>query len=154
MPDKIIEAIWSIVQANMQLLGGTTLHLLIVRKKSERNAEIKPVGVIGWFTLAGISLLTGVLFRLVGVAYYSFHGLDERSGVLEFLGMLGASVGFAGLVFIMTKIQSGWDLLFKAKLEAMTGEGSRVKDYSDGYSDTSYYERSEDEKPKSKGEDN
>ena len=85
------------------LMGGTILHLAILKKKNGLDASI-----FGILVLAVICALTGILFRYLAVAYYAVYSLEVQDEVLDFLQFFGGLLGYGGLMWMGSKVEELW----------------------------------------------
>lgn len=98
-----LEKIFIALQAYFPLMGGTLLHLAILKKKNGLEASI-----FGILVLAVICALTGVLFRYLAVAYYAVYKLEVQPDVLNFLQFFGGLLGYGGLMWMGSKVEELW----------------------------------------------
>jgi len=140
---EVLLALWN--PSCAPLIMGSALHLLIRSKKRDR------IGFYGFLVLAAISLLTGVLFRYVGVAYYAVHDVAPKEDVINLLLMVGSSLGFGGLMWMTRTAKENWDMWFRNKMEGNKYGRERYEDREDrrsdydNYSDYNNGEQHEDE---------
>jgi len=102
MRDMILQQMTHLL---VPLFIGTALHLLIVNRRGSNN------GILGWISLGAISVFTGLLFRYVGVAYYKFNKLDLSPEIVDFLLVIGSTIGFGGFMFAISKVDDFWSKL-------------------------------------------
>ena len=104
------------------LMIGTALHLLVLYKRGKSN------GLFGWISLGAISVFTGLLFRYVGVAYYKYNNAEIEPEIVDFLLVMGSTIGFGGFMFVISKFDDFWTKLLDHFL------GGKPH-YDDGYPD-------------------
>jgi hypothetical protein len=132
------------IQSNFPVLGGTLLHLAVLKKKGKQEA-----GLFGWLVLIIISLLTGLLMRYITVGYYEWKGLPEKKGVIEAAMFIGGMMGFTGLMWFSSKLQSAWDTAVKiveTKYSKKGRDNSYINDNNYGYRPNETHEIEPDEK--------
>lgn len=126
--------LYALVQPYYPIFGGTALHALFAKQTQIENQAVGKT-VVGWLILILISIGLGAYAGILATVYYDLHPeLEVSKNVIISCQIGGASIGFSGVVWFLTKLKEWAEDAKDAVLNKYSNKRqSRRNEYRDPY---------------------
>lgn len=106
--ETLLAKLWQVIQSQQGLLTGSFLHFFF-SKQIEKESKKPRKTLLDWLLVFVISITLGLTFEFMVIGYYEYQNLMPKPGVLTASKVLGAALGFSGMVWIMNKLKESFD---------------------------------------------